>query len=297
MSNEIILELKNFLRSANLSNYEINTYITLLKSNNLTARKLSEKSNVPTGRIYEILDVLKDKGMIEIQDSRPKIYRAITFNEASHNIISIIQSNQQRKISFLIDQAKQLESKVNDLDLFIQKKSPKIFWSTAYGWRSIFDLYIKRFKSLKKNLLMTGFLNENTLKVIPQAKNFYNGILMAINRGIKVKYLWSFEFDARILSDEQKHNNEMLFSKLTKKLKDLFNLSSKIEGFELRFIQKRIPTYYDIFDNKRVLIKLQNPLKPWQIFACINVLDPVLANELTEKYENMWIFEAIKEKK
>ena len=64
----------------------------------------------------------------------------------------------------------------------------------------------------------------------------------------------------------------------------------------MRFIQKRILTYYDIFDNNRVLIKLQNPLEPWQIFACINVLDPVLAKKLTEKYENMWLFEAIKRK-
>ena len=92
MSSEITLELKNFLRSANLSNYEITAYITLLMSNNLTARELSEKSKVPTGRIYEVLDVLKDKGMIEIQDSRPKIYRAITFSEASHSIISHIKS-------------------------------------------------------------------------------------------------------------------------------------------------------------------------------------------------------------
>ncbi|MFX1302554.1 MAG: TrmB family transcriptional regulator [Promethearchaeota archaeon] len=296
MSNEFTQELKDFLRDANLSNYEINTYITLLRSNNLTARELSVKSNVPTGRIYEILEVLKNKGMIEIQDSRPKIYRAISFNEASHNVISHIKNYQQRKVSFLINQAKQLESKINDLSISLKPESPKLFWSTAYGWRSIFELYIKRFNTLKEKLLMTGFLNENTLKVLPQAKIFYNGILKALNRGIQIKYLWSFEFDERILSDEQKVTNEMLFNKLTKNLKDLFNLSSELEGFELRFIQKRIPTYYDIFDNNRVLIKLQNPLKPWQIFACINVLDPVLANELTEKYENMWLFEAIEEK-
>ncbi len=62
----------------------------------------------------------------------------------------------------------------------------------------------------------------------------------------------------------------------------------------MRFIQKRIPTFYDIFDNNRILIKLQNPFKPWQIFACLNVLYPVLAHDLTEKYENMWLFDAIR---
>ncbi len=294
MSDKITQELNDFLLSANLSNYEINTYMTLLKSNRLTARETSDKSNVPTGRIYEILDILNKKGMIEIQDSRPKIYKAIAFNEASHNIISHIEKDQQRKVSFLINTAKQIESKINNIGFSITSESSKIFWSTAYGWRSIFELYIKRFKVLKKNLLMTGFLNENTIKVLPQAKNFYNGILIALNRGIQIKYLWSCEFDERPLSEEQKARNENLFKKLSKKFNDIFNISSKMHEFEMRFIQKRIPTFYDIFDDNRVLIKLQNPLKPWQIFACLNVLDPILAQDLTEKYENMWLFDAIK---
>jgi hypothetical protein len=140
---------------------------------------------------------------------------------------------------------------------------------------------------------MTGFLNENTLKVLPQAKNFYKGIHIALNRGIQVKYLWSFEFDERSISEEQKAMNEMIFKKLSEKLKNLYNISSKLDKFEMRYIEKRIPTSYDIFDNNRVLIKLRNPLKPWQIFACLNVLDPVLAHELKEKYENMWLFDAI----
>ncbi|MFW9874430.1 MAG: TrmB family transcriptional regulator [Candidatus Thorarchaeota archaeon] len=293
MSDQITQELMEFLRSAELSNYEIKTYMTLLKSNRLTARELSDKSKVPTGRIYEILDSLKEKGMIEIQDSRPKIYKAMTFNEASLNIISHLKNNQQRKVSFLINHAKQLETKINAMNFPINKNSSKIFWSTAYGWHSIFELYIKRFNSLKENLLMTGFLNENTLKILPQAKDFYKGILIALNRGIQIKYLWSFEFDERPLSEEQKTRNELLFKKITKKLKDLFNISSKINEFEMKYTQKRIPTFYDIFDNNRVLIKLQNPIKPWQIFACLNVLDPVLAHELKEKYENIWLFDAI----
>ena len=297
MSKELIKEVKEFLRNSNLSNYEINTYITLLNSNNLTAREISNKSNVPTGRIYEILEGLKDKGMIEIQDSRPKIFRAISFNQASHDLIAQIKSRQQRKTSFLLNQAKQLETKINNSYLSIRQESSKIFWSTAYGWQSIVKLYKKKFNMLQENLLMTGFLNENTLKVLPYAKDFYEGILNALNRSVQVKYLWSFEYDERPLLDEQKRDNFILFEKLAKKLKNLYNLSSKIDGFEMRFIQKKIPTLYDVFDNNRVLIKLQNPLKPWEIFACINVLDPILAEELTKKYENIWLLEAKKGKK
>ena len=55
MNNEVLLQVKQFLKNADLSNYEINVLIELLRASNLTARELSERSEVPTGRIYEIL--------------------------------------------------------------------------------------------------------------------------------------------------------------------------------------------------------------------------------------------------
>jgi len=69
MSKLILDELKGFLKNVNLSNYEINTYMTLLISNPLRASEISERSGVPIGRIYDILEKLKEKGLIEIQES------------------------------------------------------------------------------------------------------------------------------------------------------------------------------------------------------------------------------------
>ncbi len=293
MSNSIKIELKEFLKNSNLSNYEIRVYLVLLQSNELTAREISERSNVPTGRIYEVLEFLNDYGMIEIQDSRPKKYRAVSFNQAFQNLISKMEKKNQRRISFLYNQANELESKIYNSNFYIKRESSKVFWSTAFGAENMLSLYTKKFNTLKDNLLMTGFLNDNTLKVLPFAKSFYKGILNASNRGVQVRYLWSFEYDERTLSNEQKIKNHILFERLIKSLNDLFGLSPKIDGFEMKFIYKRIPTYYDIFDNSRVLIKLQNPLNPTQIFACMNVLDPILAEELAKKYDSIWLFEAI----
>ena len=240
MSNEVIQGVKKFLNNVDLSNYEINTYLTLLKAQDLTAREISERSSVPTGRIYEVLESLREKGMIEIQDSRPKLYRAFAFNQASNNIITHLKENHQKKFSFLIQQAKELESKILTSGLSIKKNSSKIFWSTEYGAQSILSLYIKKFNNLEKNLLMTGFLNENTIKVLPYGKDLYQGISNALERGIQVKYLWSFEFDNRVVSDDQKEKYITLYNDLRQKLKNLFNLSTKVRGFQMRFIFKRI---------------------------------------------------------
>ena len=79
MSDNLIDDLIEFLKNANLTTYEINVYITLLNSSTLTAREISIKSNVPYGRIYDILEELKSKGMIDIFETRPKTCKSFSF--------------------------------------------------------------------------------------------------------------------------------------------------------------------------------------------------------------------------
>ena len=293
MSNNVIDEIDNFLKNAKLSSYEINAFITLLYSKELTAKEVSEKANVPTGRIYEILEKLSEMGMIEIHDSRPKVYRSLSFNMAFENLISYKENERKKETSYLTNQAKALESKLYNSDLYIKKEPSKVFWSTAYGVNSIFSLYVRHSSELKNELLITGFLNENTLKIIKFAKNLYEVIYDAVQRGVKVKYLWSFDYDERLLSEEEKTRCENLYNGLIELLETHFNVSIKMKGFEMKYIYKRFPTYYDIFDNQRVFIKLQNPLQISRIFACMNVLDVTLAEALREKFLNTWLLEAI----
>ncbi|MFX1393507.1 MAG: TrmB family transcriptional regulator [Promethearchaeota archaeon] len=292
MSDNLIENLIELLKSSNLTTYEINVFITLLKSKTLTARKISNESKVPTGRIYEVLDELKNKGMIEILESRPKKFRSLSLNKALNNLLNHQTDENKRKTSYLYHQAKILESNLYESDTFIKKEPSRLFWSTTFGSQSILSLYTMLFNEVQSELLMINFINKNTIKVLPYGKNFFEGIRRAVEKGARVKFLWSFGYDDRPLSDEQKIKNSEIFEQINEKLLDLYSLSTRIQVFEMKFIHKRIPSYYDIFDKKRILFKLQNPLKPWQIFACMNVLDPTLAKDLREKFYNVWTFEA-----
>ena len=64
------------LEKIGLTSYEIRTYTALLKSGELTASDLSQKSGVPYSKIYEVLGTLEDKGWIGSDDSRPTKYFA-----------------------------------------------------------------------------------------------------------------------------------------------------------------------------------------------------------------------------
>lgn len=293
MSNEILLQVRQFLKNADLSNYEINVLIELLRYSNLTARELSERSEVPTGRIYEILEHLKEKGMIEVQESRPKVYRAKPFNSAFQNLISYLDSKRKDKVSFLYDQAKILERTILNSESFIKKDISKTFWSTTFGAISILSLYEQKMKEVQEELLMTGFINENTLKVLPYGKLIYNGIRNALLRGVQVKYLWSFDFDNRNLSNTLIKRNSDLYYDVKKQMEDLFGISEEIDGFEMKYLHKRIPTYYDVFDTKQVLLKLQNPINVSQIYASINIIDINLAEDLRKRFFQLWVFEGL----
>jgi sugar-specific transcriptional regulator TrmB len=288
--------LIEFLNTANLSTYEINAYITLLKTNDpLTARDISDKSKVPSGRIYEILEDLNKKGMIEIIESRPKKFRSFPLNTAFYNLISHQTKENNRRIAYLFDQAKFLEQKLSESEIYIKKEPTKIFWSTAYGWQSILSLYTKFCNETQKEILLNNFVNKSTLKILPYSHKFFIPLKSALERGINVKFLWCFDYDERQLTEEEKSSNLKVFKEIVQINNDLFKISSKYYPIEMKFINKQIPTYYDIFDKNRIIFKLRNPLKPYQIFACMNILDPDLGKELREKYLSVWEFEAVED--
>ena len=124
MSDNLMRNITEFLTNANLTSYEINAFIVLAKSSKfdgLTAKKISSESKVPSGRIYEVLDDLHDKGMIEIIDSRPKKFKSLTLNKALENLIHYQTVENKRKEAFLVAQVKLLEA-----DLYNSESSIKI---------------------------------------------------------------------------------------------------------------------------------------------------------------------------
>ncbi len=289
---ELLNEIDDFLKSLKLSNYEIRVYLALIKAETLNAKDLSRRADVPSGRIYEVLEELKEKGLVEIQQSRPKLYKAISPNLVFQSLINQLRTENKKKVADLYDRATILESKIDKSKFWLKQEPSGIFWSTAFGAAPVMSLYTKRIDELQEEFLMTAFLTEDTLRILPYGKTLFGGIVNAIKRGVKVKILWSFEFDGRPLSEDQKEKNYSLYYKLLVKLENLYEISPQMGGIKVRFVHKKLPTYYDILDKNRVLIKLQNPLKPSQIFACLSVLDPNLAEQLREKYLSLWLREA-----
>lgn len=296
MSNDLMEDLRDFFNDANLSTYEVNAYIALLttsRTNNLTAKEISSKSKVPSGRIYEVLEDLSSKGLVEIIESRPKKFKSVSINRALDNILKFQSYENKKKIDYLYDRAKLLESEIYNSEFIVSKEPTKLFWSTVFGTNSIMSTYVKFINESETELLFNDFVSKDTLKILKYGKIIGEAIIKAVDRGVEVKILWSFQYDDRSLTKENKNESSKEFKKIVERYKELYGLSNDLDNHEMKYYHKRMPSLYDILDKKRVILKLLNPLKPTQVFSCLNVQDPKLAKSLRNKFLRIWEFDAV----
>ena len=71
------------LRDLGLNAYEIDAYLALLESGQMTAMTVSREAKVPYSKIYEVLNSLKEKGWIKISETRPFKYQPVPPLEAT----------------------------------------------------------------------------------------------------------------------------------------------------------------------------------------------------------------------
>ncbi|MFB6297571.1 MAG: TrmB family transcriptional regulator [Salinirussus sp.] len=70
------------LQQVGLKEYEAKCFVALTQMTDGTARSISERIDIPRTRVYEAARVLEERGLIQVQHSSPKRYRAIDYDEA-----------------------------------------------------------------------------------------------------------------------------------------------------------------------------------------------------------------------
>ena len=83
-------EILEALKGIGLNLYERNIYAAILIKKIATASELSELSNVPRARVYDVLGSLEQKGFVVIQHGSPFRYVAVEPKEAFENLKSKI---------------------------------------------------------------------------------------------------------------------------------------------------------------------------------------------------------------
>jgi len=80
-------EIVETLREFGMNDYEARTYSTLVFLGPSKAGEISRESNVPQSKIYEVLDLLVDRQLVEVLEGRPKEYKAVNPESALENLV------------------------------------------------------------------------------------------------------------------------------------------------------------------------------------------------------------------
>ncbi|RLE93223.1 MAG: hypothetical protein DRN04_07815 [Thermoprotei archaeon] len=87
-------ELIKNLMGLGLSNYEARAFIALALYRETTAPNIARRAKIPLSKIYSVLRSLEEKGLIESQSKRPKVYRIV---DPDYSLENLLKKYEERK--------------------------------------------------------------------------------------------------------------------------------------------------------------------------------------------------------
>lgn len=146
------------LNRLGLSNYEARAYLSLLNSGPTTAKQLSGRSNVPMGRVYDVLETLEEYAIVSHRNTRPKEYVATQIETAAQRLLA----ERRRELRH---QRHQYEQTAADLPKLLggdQQQSAEC-WTAAVGVRDCEQLLHKRIDGATQSIdILAGGLTAGT---------------------------------------------------------------------------------------------------------------------------------------
>ena len=81
-TDSLVEEVVGTLRTFELTEYEAKCFVALTRLREGTAKEVSDVADVPRARIYDSMDTLQDRGLVSVQESKPRRFRAVSPREA-----------------------------------------------------------------------------------------------------------------------------------------------------------------------------------------------------------------------
>ncbi|MFC7046885.1 TrmB family transcriptional regulator [Halobacteriaceae archaeon GCM10025711] len=257
------------LRDLGLSEYEERAYRSLLESGPTTAKELSRTSDVPMGRIYDVLNNIEAYNLVRSQTaSRPKKYVAVEPSTALDRLLD----DKKRELE---EKAEQYEEIVDDLQRELDVADPlgdDKFWTAALGPEESIDLLLERLDAADDRIVMIAGTPSSQFDLGHVGDRIVDHIEAALERGVEVSVLMS-----RDLVDDLPPSVGRRYSR---------GLSAH-PRFAVRTVDD-LTGSFNLIDELEVCVEVPNPLDPAEAFAMIDLKDPGFAADVNEKFEPRW---------
>lgn len=241
MQNSKILSL---LLDFGLTEYEAKTLTTLFNFVEADAPHISRNAEIPKTRIYDVLEKLKEKGLVLEVYGRPKKYKVIDPNE----IFKYLIDNKQRELSVLDKQVKDVLSKETWANQVsgVQEKILQVKNIKDYN-----KLLSQEFEGAKKEI--TGFTNiDDRVDAFKPVSEMPEINVKLISKPITK----DFDLPKNFSIQEKEHSMDAFIIDKNKVVMSLNDLSSPKETYHLTILKnnpsltKALLTHFDDYWKK-----------------------------------------------
>lgn len=230
------------------------------------ARELANYSGVPMGRVYGVLNSLIKKGLIEVHENRPKVYRPRAIVQIVDKFLFTMKSKldaeyqQLMEIGEIIKRQYAAGSKE-------EKDTP--FLKIAIGEDRISELMCELYTSVKNEILVMVEEPETTLEYASLLERDISYLINASRRGVFV----------RLICSQQTYANPLICGFLSTVIRELNNkLEIKVHAKPFDF--------FEIIDRRYVVIQALKATDTPSVL--IKVLSAELADYLLKLFEKRW---------
>jgi sugar-specific transcriptional regulator TrmB len=256
------------LRDLGLSEYEARAYRALLNTGPTTAKELSRASDVPMGRIYDVLNSIEQYNLVRSQTaSRPKKYVAVEPATALDRLLE----DKKRELE---EKAEQYQSIVDDLSDELDAAEPveEQFWTAAVGHDEVSDLLLERLSAADRRIVMVATTPTPQFDITSVGDAIAENLENALDRGVEIDLLMT----PQLVDDLP----ESVGDRYTEKL-------APHPDFDVR-ISPEVTGTFHLIDDVEVVIQVPNPLSSGDAFALIDLKDPDFAADVHEEFQPTW---------
>jgi sugar-specific transcriptional regulator TrmB len=265
---------ENLLRDMGLNKYEASAYLTLLEEGISEANVVSKKSNIPMGKVYEVLESLKNHGLVDIQESRPKKYRPVEPKLALNNYYYKREKDIENELDRLKETISKAEEKLSQYNY--PDYHENTFWSTIMGDDDHLS-FIKQVSEEVENEIC--IVHQESLKSLEPSEftdffsPIFDNMVPLINRGVQVNIITPNSYFLTLL--KQKYNS----------------VSDEVQGRIDRFLNVKIletRNGFTLIDNYMIILNVDNPLNPNRTLGLIKIYDTNFSHKLKTKFRKLW---------
>ena len=257
------------LRDLGLSEYEARAYRALLKTGATTAKELSRVSDVPMGRIYDVLNSIEQYNLVRSQSaSRPKKYVAVEPTTALDRLLE----DKKRELE---EQAGQYEEIVAELTGELETAEPveDTFWTAAVGPEETVDLLVERLSAADSRVVMVlSTYTEQFFDIDTVGTRILDELSDALERGVEVRLLMRPELMPILPESIGQRYRESL---------------TEYDSFAVR-TSENVSGTFTLVDENEVVIEVPHPLKSQEVFAMIDLKDREFAGNVRAEFGPRW---------